>query len=174
VTAVWGWTFVVVKDAISHYPTVPFLAIRFAIGLVVMLLIVRRRPSLRTLGLGALIGAVLASGGGHPDETAKLYTNGLLLLSYWASPWAAVIFFDWIGRRKQPYAPDDAFAVTPAIKSGTMAWIGGLLASLPFWDQAWYTGPFAARFPQFGDLSYFIGFAVAGLLMHLLSRRRTA
>ncbi|MDP9017451.1 MAG: cytosine permease [Candidatus Eremiobacteraeota bacterium] len=120
-----------------------------------------------------IIGAVLASGGGHPEQTAKLYTNGLLLLSYWASPWAAVVFVDWISRRSQPYAAGDAFAQTPAIKRGTIAWIGGLLASLPFWDQAWFTGPFAANFPQFGDLSYFVGFVVAGLLMYLLPLGRT-
>jgi len=62
VTAVWGWTFVLVKDAISQYPTLPFLAIRFALASVVMLLIVRRIPSRRTMTRGAVIGAVLAAG----------------------------------------------------------------------------------------------------------------
>jgi drug/metabolite transporter (DMT)-like permease len=62
VTAVWGWTFVLVKDAISQYPTLPFLAIRFALAFVVMLLIVRRIPSRRTMTRGAVIGAVLAAG----------------------------------------------------------------------------------------------------------------
>ena len=36
VTAVWGWTFVLVKDAVTQYPTLPFLQIRFALALVVM------------------------------------------------------------------------------------------------------------------------------------------
>lgn len=62
VTAVWGWTFVLVKDAISQYPTLPFLAIRFALAFVVMALIVHRLPSRRTLSRGAVIGAVLAAG----------------------------------------------------------------------------------------------------------------
>ena len=31
VTAVWGWTFVLVKDAVSQYPTLPFLQVRYAV-----------------------------------------------------------------------------------------------------------------------------------------------
>jgi drug/metabolite transporter (DMT)-like permease len=62
VTAVWGWTFVVVKDAISQYPVLPFLAIRFLIATVAILVLVRRLPSRRVLALGALIGLPLAGG----------------------------------------------------------------------------------------------------------------
>jgi drug/metabolite transporter (DMT)-like permease len=40
VTAVWGWTFVLIKDAVTQYPTLPFLQIRFALALVVMALVV--------------------------------------------------------------------------------------------------------------------------------------
>ena len=32
VTAVWGWTFVLVKDAVAQYPVLPFLALRFALA----------------------------------------------------------------------------------------------------------------------------------------------
>ena len=62
VTAVWGWTFVLVKDAVTQYPTLPFLQIRFGLALVVMALVVHRLPSRRELGVGAAIGAVLAAG----------------------------------------------------------------------------------------------------------------
>lgn len=31
VTAVWGWTFAVVQDAIAVYGVLPFLALRFAL-----------------------------------------------------------------------------------------------------------------------------------------------
>jgi len=62
VTAVWGWTFVLVKDAVTQYPTLPFLQIRFALALVVMAMIVRRVPTRRELAVGAIIGAVLAAG----------------------------------------------------------------------------------------------------------------
>jgi drug/metabolite transporter (DMT)-like permease len=70
VTAVWGWTFVLVKDAVSQYPTLPFLQIRFALALLVMAVLVRRLPTRRELKIGALIGAVLAAG--YLTQTAGL------------------------------------------------------------------------------------------------------
>ena len=70
VTAVWGWTFVLVKDAVTQYPTLPFLQIRFALALVVMALLVRRLPTRRELGIGAIVGAVLAAG--YLTQTAGL------------------------------------------------------------------------------------------------------
>ena len=62
VTAVWGSTFVLVKDAISHYPTLPFLAIRFALAAVVMILVVHRPPGWRAVRVGVPIGVALAAG----------------------------------------------------------------------------------------------------------------
>ena len=62
VTAVWGWTFVLVKDAISQYPTLPFLAIRFAVAFVVMAALVRKLPPRRLLLVGAAVGAALSAG----------------------------------------------------------------------------------------------------------------
>ena len=70
VTAVWGWTFVLVKDAVTHYPTLPFLQIRFAIAFVVVALVVRRIPRRRELQTGAVIGVVLAAG--YLAQTAGL------------------------------------------------------------------------------------------------------
>ena len=70
VTAVWGWTFVLVKDAVTQYPTLPFLQVRFALALVVMVLLVRRLPTSRELRIGLLVGAVLAAG--YLTQTAGL------------------------------------------------------------------------------------------------------
>lgn len=53
VAAVWGWTFVMVKDAVALYPTLPFLALRFGLATAVVGLVMvggvvvrraRRRP----------------------------------------------------------------------------------------------------------------------------------
>jgi drug/metabolite transporter (DMT)-like permease len=62
VTAVWGWTFVLVKDAVAAYPTLPFLGLRFLIAAVVMALVVRRLPRRRVLLIGGIIGLPLAGG----------------------------------------------------------------------------------------------------------------
>ncbi len=61
VTAVWGWTFVVVRDAIDFYGVLPFLAVRFALAAVAMAPLARKAPP-RTLAVGGLIGLVLAAG----------------------------------------------------------------------------------------------------------------
>jgi drug/metabolite transporter (DMT)-like permease len=60
VTAVWGWTFVVVKNAIAEYPTLPFLQLRFILAFLVMAVLVRRLPTRRELFVGLMAGAVLA------------------------------------------------------------------------------------------------------------------
>jgi drug/metabolite transporter (DMT)-like permease len=73
VTAVWGITFVQVKDAIAVYPLFAFLALRFAIATVTLAPAARGR--LRGLGhdgvaAAALLGALLA--GGYALQTAGL------------------------------------------------------------------------------------------------------
>jgi len=62
VTAVWGWTFVLVKDSITQYPTLPFLQLRFILAFLVMAVLVHRLPVRRELRLGIIVGAVLAAG----------------------------------------------------------------------------------------------------------------
>lgn len=78
VTAVWGWTFVMVKDAVSLLPPLPFLAIRFGAAATVMAVVLlvlragaRRRGKGRAGGVadlrgslraGAVMGLFLAAG----------------------------------------------------------------------------------------------------------------
>ncbi|MHB1324549.1 MAG: DMT family transporter [Coriobacteriia bacterium] len=65
VAAVWGSTFVVVKDAVSVYPLYAFLSLRFLIAVVAFAVVLPAsvrllRPS--TLGVGLLAGAFLTAG----------------------------------------------------------------------------------------------------------------
>jgi drug/metabolite transporter (DMT)-like permease len=67
VTAVWGVTFVQVKDAVAIYPLFAFMAVRFAIaGATLALPAARRVRSLGADGVraGALLGVMLAAGFG--------------------------------------------------------------------------------------------------------------
>jgi drug/metabolite transporter (DMT)-like permease len=73
VTAVWGVTFVQVKDAVEIYPLFAFLAVRFAIAS--LTLAVPAASRVRSLGrsgigAGALLGLLLA--GGYALQTAGL------------------------------------------------------------------------------------------------------
>jgi drug/metabolite transporter (DMT)-like permease len=73
VTAVWGVTFVQVKDAVAIYPLFAFLALRFAIASGVLL--VPGAARIRTLGRGGFGAAVLAGallGAGYALQTAGL------------------------------------------------------------------------------------------------------
>jgi len=73
VTAVWGLTFVQVKDAVKVYPVMPFLALRFAIAALVLAPFAwRRLDGLGRRGLesAALAGALLA--GGYTLQTLGL------------------------------------------------------------------------------------------------------
>jgi drug/metabolite transporter (DMT)-like permease len=76
VTAVWGSTFVVVKDAVDQMPVTDFLTWRFAMAAVAMMLL--RPRSLVALGgagrrAGALLG--LALGAGYLLQTLGLQTT---------------------------------------------------------------------------------------------------
>lgn len=65
VAAVWGGTFVVVKDAVSQYPLYAFLALRFAIAVVAFAVVVPSSLRLMrrgTLAVGLLAGVFLTAG----------------------------------------------------------------------------------------------------------------
>ena len=72
-TAIWGVTFVQVKDAVALYPLFAFLAVRFAIATLTLAVPgTRRVRSLGSPGIaaGALLGLLLAAG--YALQTAGL------------------------------------------------------------------------------------------------------
>ena len=68
-TAIWGWTFVVVKDAVSVYPVAGFLAYRFILATALTLPFLPR-ANWRSIGAGLPIGLVV--GGAFLVQTAGL------------------------------------------------------------------------------------------------------
>jgi len=60
VTAVWGATFPVVKDAVTSYGVIAFLAIRFAVASVVLVPLGARKSTRESWKVGGAIGLVLA------------------------------------------------------------------------------------------------------------------
>jgi drug/metabolite transporter (DMT)-like permease len=77
VTAVWGSTFIVVKDAVDRMPVTDFLTWRFALAALAMLLI-RPRAVAQLGAAGRRAGAVLglALGAGYLLQTLGLQTTG--------------------------------------------------------------------------------------------------
>lgn len=90
VTAIWGVTFVQVKDALAVYPLFAFMAVRFAIASVT--LAIPAAPAVRRLGrdgvlAGVLLGAMLALGFGlqtaglqHTTVSSTGFITGLYVV----------------------------------------------------------------------------------------------
>ena len=124
------------------------------------------RPALAVVG-GVLGLALALPGAGNFNG---FYSDFLLLLDYWITPWLAVLLLDFYWRStRQPGAFGDAPSWNA---SGILAYLVGLAASVPFMASTLFTGPLAGLFGG-ADLSYFVGFAVAGAVyLGLTSRTR--
>lgn len=107
VTAVWGFTFVMVKEAIAKIPTFQFLSMRFLVAAFVLLAIFPRGArSLRrpTLMAGSLAG--LALGAGYALQTLGLQYTGATKAGFitglavvFTPPIAALVLKKSSGRR---------------------------------------------------------------------------
>lgn len=88
------------------------------------------------------------------------YENFLFVLGYWTMPWIAVMVLGHYTRRVSRIG----------VSAGFIAWVAGIAASVPFFNQQIYTGAFAASHPQWGDISFAVSALVAGLVYLALSR----
>ncbi len=121
------------------------------------------RPALVVLG-GAVGLAFALAGSGNFNG---FYSNFLLALDYWITPWLAVILVDFYWRHEQR---PEAFGQAPAWNSrGIVAYLVGLGASVPFMAATFFTGPLATLFGG-ADLSYFVSFVVAAVVYVALTR----
>jgi drug/metabolite transporter (DMT)-like permease len=157
VTAVWGVTFVQVKDAVEVYPLFAFLAVRFAIASAT--LAVPGLPRLRSLGrrgfgAGVLLGTLLAAG--YALQTAGLerttpssagFITGLYVVLV---PLVALLLFRerigrslWVGVALATVG----FAMLSGINAGSA--VGDLLVlgcAIAFGFQIPLTGRFAPHY----------------------------
>ncbi len=123
--------------------------------------------------LSALVFGVIGLGIGlwfqgniGPDSK---YVNFLLLITYWITPWLAVVITDFVLHRGN--YPERVFYDTGwANWKGFIAMVLGIVATIPFWDQAppIPLGWVPTNYPQFGDLSFFAGAIVATVVYLVL------
>ena len=97
VTAVWGVTFVQVKDALELYPLYAFLALRFAIASAALAPIAVRRLRASSVGISALLGLLIAAGYALQTEglarTTVSSTGFITGLYVVFTPMLALLFF---------------------------------------------------------------------------------
>ncbi|HUZ82680.1 MAG TPA: DMT family transporter [Gaiellaceae bacterium] len=152
VTAVWGVTFVQVKDAVALYPLFAFLALRFAIASCTLAPAgVRRLRSLGRggLGAGAFAGALLA--GGYVLQTAGLERTSVSSTGFITGMYVVL-------------TPLLALALF-RVRAGRGAWLGIVLATA---GLALLSGVHAGS--VVGDLLVLAGAAVYSLQIVLMER----
>jgi nucleobase:cation symporter-1, NCS1 family len=116
--------------------------------------------------LGFLFTLVLNTG-----DFATNFTNFLLFISYWISPFVGVVLADWWLRRQQ--ADANSIVDFNALPNGTVALVAlvvGFAVGIPFQNSSLgysWGGPFnyiTSTYLHGADLAYYVGGAVAFLI----------
>ena len=148
-----------------------------AVGIREMGLTLRQRRAL----LAVLAGVIGYAGGlifQAQVAPGGKYEAFLLLISYWIACWLAVVFVDyWM--RKGAYGDEHIFYDTSYFRwQGFAAMAIGLVVSVwLFASNELYVGYVAFNYPQFGDLTFVVGFIVTAVLYYvfcMVSPQKTA
>ncbi len=118
-----------------------------------------------------ILGGVLSYVGGKTGYYQN-YNNFLLVLSYWVSPWLAVVVTDYAMHRRHGHEVSDFYENSGTVRAGLWAFIIGLIASVPFFNQQAFSGFMAKTYPQIGDISYYVSFIVAAIVYYALTARQ--
>jgi drug/metabolite transporter (DMT)-like permease len=152
VTAVWGVTFVQVKDAVALYPLFAFLAVRFAIASLALVPAGARRVS--ALGRSGIVAGALAGlliGAGYALQTAGLERTSVSSTGFITGMYVVL-------------TPLLALALF-RVRVGGAAWAGVALATL---GLALISGVHGGS--PLGDLLVLLGAAVYSLQIVLVDR----
>ncbi len=121
----------------------------------------------------------------HTGDVSAKFQNVLLFTAYWIAPFLAVVLIDWRDRthpRDRIHPGGRVIGVNrhtlvhmlpwENLRSGWPALLSlavGFGAMVPFMNTGLVVGPIATRLDG-ADISFFVGFAVAGLLYYPLRR----
>ncbi|WP_029114530.1 cytosine permease [Mycobacterium sp. URHB0044] len=107
-------------------------------------------------------------------DAAHNYEAFLLIIAYWIGPWLGVVFADQYLRRGQTisgFLYDRAYANW----NGLLSFAIGLVVSvLLLCNQEIFQGYLVRAVPQLGDITFFVGFLLAGGSYLLLCRSKIA
>jgi nucleobase:cation symporter-1, NCS1 family len=107
-------------------------------------------------------------------DAAASYEAFLLIIAYWIGPWLGVVFADQYLRRGQTIA---GFLYDRSYTNwnGLLSFMIGLVVSVVlFSNQEKFVGVVAKAVPQLGDITFFVGFLIAGGGYLLLCRSKIA
>jgi purine-cytosine permease-like protein len=107
-------------------------------------------------------------------DAAHSYEAFLLIIAYWIGPWLGVVFADQYLRRNQPIA-EFLYDRSYTNWNGLLSFVIGLVASvLLFANQEKLVGVVTRAVPELGDVTFFVGFLLAGGCYLLLCRSKIA
>lgn len=125
--------------------------------------------------IGFLLGIIFQANVGPGTK----YESFLLLISYWIAPWLAVVFVDyWL--RRGDYGDESIFYNTKIFRwQGLVAMAVGLVVSVYLFANVFglYIGPIPNGNPDFGDVTFIVGFVLSGVLYYVFNlglRKQTA
>ncbi len=119
--------------------------------------------SRRTAVIFICVVAYIISLWADADFESKFKTF-LFVGAYLIAPFGAVLLLDYVLNNRHDRARiDELYDSSRVVEWGFVAWLIGAIASVPFWQLSFFVGPVAAAHPEWGDLSYFVGFAVAAV-----------
>ncbi|MDT7725681.1 MAG: nucleobase:cation symporter, family [Actinomycetota bacterium] len=106
------------------------------------------------------------------SDAGHAYESFLLVVSYWVSPWLAVILVDqYLRRGTQAQVAPLLFDSRHSNWAGFIAFVAGLVVSIVlFANQTLYTGLVPKLVPEVGDLTFVVGAVISGTLYLLLKR----
>jgi len=137
----------------------------------------QRRAALAVVvGVIGFIGGLVFQAQVAPGSKYEFF---LLLISYWIAPWLAVVFVDyWL--RQGDYGDESVFYDTTRFRwQGVVAMAVGLLVSVYLFANVFgvYVGPIPTNNPDFGDITFIVGFLITAVLYYVFNlnlRNQTA
>jgi len=115
--------------------------------------------------IGLVLGFILQAN----VRPGSKYESFLLLISYWITPYLAITIIDYFLRRGE-YVESEFYDTRHNNWQAPLAFVVGIAASVPFWNQEIYVGPIANAHPEWGDLSFFVG-GVVSAVVYLIVRQ---
>lgn len=130
------------------------------------------RPRHRALYVSLISAGALAIALAATSSFLSSFTNFLLFLLYFMTPWSAINLVDFYWVRREQYRISELFnprGIYGRVNKGAyVAYFIGVAIQIPFMNSSLYVGP-VANWMGGAELAWVLGLVVAGGLYYLLS-----
>jgi nucleobase:cation symporter-1, NCS1 family len=134
----------------------------------------RISPRLRVVYIGLITAAALAIALAATNNFLSSFTDFLLFLLYFMTPWSAVNLVDYYWVRREQYDVRALFDANGMYgkfnKAAFCAYAIGVLIQIPFMNSTLYVGPIASWMGG-AEVAWLLGLVVAGGLYYLFTAR---